>query len=100
MYDAQGNSFDPQAVAIIIWAGLHDWVVGRTPPRHTYPPMRAVTAAFREVREYVGNGGLVGCLRPFPHDLHDRLLDAAGPAHLSGSPPDALPTAAEDGRRS
>ncbi len=71
MYDAQGNSFDPQAVAIRIWTGLHGWAAGNKFTRHMFPPMNDVVAAYGEVRGYVEGRGLVGCLRPSPHDLHD-----------------------------
>ena len=98
-YDAQGNSFDPQAVAIRLWAGLHEWALGGAMARHVYPVLEEVVESFRTVREYIDGRGLVGCLRPFPHDLYDQLLQLDAPAHLSGTAPDASIPAAEHGRR-
>ena len=98
LYDAQGNSFDPQAVALRLRDGIHEWAAGGLLSRHPYPDLATVTAAFEEDRHYVENRGLLGCARPFPHDLHDRLLCIGGTPQLSATPAASSSPAAEHGR--
>ncbi len=99
LYDGQGKSFDPQAVVIRLRDGLRRWAQGDVLPRQQYPAMDRVEEAFQEVHAYVEQRGLLGCTRPFPHDLRDRLIAAALTPQLSDTPPEHLSPAAEDGRR-
>ena len=100
LYDAQGNSFDPQALVVRMREGLRRWAHGEQPDRHAYPAMDTVARAFVNVRRYVADRGLGGCKHPFPHDLHDRLLGVVGTPAFSATPPLSPNPAAEDGRRS
>ena len=64
-----------------------------------FPAPSVSDAAHAEVRSYAEDRGLVGCPRPFPHDLYDQLLCAEGTPIFSDTPPDKNLIAAEDGRR-
>ena len=99
MYDAQGNSFDPQALLVRMQAGLRQWARGEMRTRHEYPGMDAVANAFGTVQRYVADRGLGGCAHPFPHDLHEQMIRAAAPPDFSATPPIQPPPAAEYGRR-
>ena len=100
MYDAQGNSFDPQALMIRMQDGVRHWAGGGQCARHEYPGMDAVANAFGVVQRYVAERGLGGVAHPFPHDLHERLIRAAGAPSFSATPQPHSNPAAEDGRRS
>ena len=99
MYDAQGNSFDPHAIVMRLRDGIRQWAAGGPVGRHQYPSMDAVAGAFEDVKRYVSDRGLGGCTRPFPHDLFDGLIAAAGTPAFSATPAAPI-TTAEDGRRS
>ena len=100
MYDAQGNSFVPQALVIRMQDGLRQWARGEMSTRHEYPGMDTVASAFGAVQRYVAERGLGGCAHPFPHDLYERLIRAAGTPAFSATPQTHSLPAAEDGRRS
>ena len=100
MYDAQGNSFDPQALMIRMQDGVRQWTRDGQSARHQYPAMYAVSDAFDTVQRYVAERGLGGVAHPFPHDLHERLIRAAGTPSFSATPQAHPDPAAEDGRRS
>ncbi|MFM7989351.1 MAG: hypothetical protein ACKPKO_59560, partial [Candidatus Fonsibacter sp.] len=50
LYDAQGNSFDRQAVMLRLQHGLRGWASGQLVCRHEYPDMTVVARAYDEVR--------------------------------------------------
>ena len=103
LYDAQGNSFDPQAVLLRMQRGIVDWARGVDLARHEFPSAVSVSEAFTVVRDYVRTRGLSGVDHPFPHDLREWLLALEGGTQLSPTPrmvhgADATYPAAEHGR--
>ena len=103
LYDAQGNSFDPQAILVRMQRGVLGWARGEELARHEFPSASAVTEAYASVLEYVRARGLVGADHPFPHDLREWLLTLETGSQLSQTPgvvPEAerLRPAAEYGR--
>jgi len=104
LYDAQGNSFDPQAVMLRLQPGVLGWTRGETGARHVYPSASAVHGAFGAVLEYVRGRGLAGVEHPYPHDLREWILNMEDGSPFSQTPAvvrDERVTdqAAEHGRR-
>jgi len=86
LYDAQGNSFDPQAVLIRLQSGVLGWARGDVVARHEYPMAAAVRDAYSAVLGYVRGRGLQGAEHPYPHDLREWLLGLEAVAQLSQTP--------------
>ena len=87
-YDAQRNSFDPQAVDIMITESIRQWSNGEGPPRHEYEPPSRVQMVFQTIGDYTRARGLPAVESPFPYDLRGGLLtdqDGADPK-LSSTP--------------
>ncbi len=104
MYDAQGNSFDPQAVCLRLQLGVQMWAAGTLERRHDYPRLQEVQRAYAQVLAYVRERGLVGCESPFPYDLRGWLTRVDEDSPPSLTPPicyaeSNTEAAAEDGRR-
>ena len=74
LYDAQGNSYDPQAVEIRIAEGIRQWSNGKSLQRHEYIPPSQVQHAFQTVHDYVRARGLQAVDSPFPWDLRRGML--------------------------
>ena len=102
LYDAQGNSFDPQAVLIRVQQGLVAWMNGAELERHVFPGIAVLREEYTKVSAYVQGRGLTGCDHPFPHDLRDYLMASERPTQWSTTPTLATeggnPAAAEHGR--
>ena len=103
LYDAQGNSFDPQTVLLRMQKGVMEWARGRELVRHEFPSATAVSEAFTGVRDYIRARGLNGADHPFPHDLREWLLALEEGTQFSQTPgavhvADAACPAAEYGR--
>ena len=106
LYDAQGNSFDPQAVEIRIMEGVRQWSNGEGLGRHQYVAPSRVTEVFQEIYGYARARGLPAMESPYPYDLRtDLLLDRDGREPVTtgslahdGEREGAPNTTAEDGR--
>ena len=86
LYDAQGNSFDPQAVLLRMQKSVADWARGEDLVRHEFPSAASVNEAFAVVRDYVRMRVLNGVDYPFPHDLREWLLALERETQLSPTP--------------
>ncbi|MFM7980955.1 MAG: hypothetical protein ACKPKO_16720, partial [Candidatus Fonsibacter sp.] len=60
LYDAQGNSFDSQAVFLRLAEGARMYIEGHLDGRHAFPPLAVARSAFAEVLCYVNQRGLHG----------------------------------------
>ena len=103
LYAAQGNSFDAQAVSLIIQMGVHMWAAGELTRRHEIPRLHEVCQAYATVLDYVRSRRFVGCEFPFPHDLRTWAAEIDDDTPPPLTPPVQLAdqrtgTAAEDGR--
>ena len=106
LYDAQGNSFGPQAVEIRIAEGIRQWSNGEGLERHQYVAPSIVNEVFHEIYNYARTRGLPAVESPYPYDLRaDLLADRDGREPVtSGSPAEdgdggnATNAAAQDGR--
>ena len=74
LYDAQGNSFDPQAVEIRVMEGIRQWSNGEGLERHVYEAPSRVHEVFREVYAHTRARGLLAVESPLPYDLRSDLL--------------------------
>ena len=108
LYDAQGNSFDPQAVEIRIAEGIRQWSNGEGLARHVYEAPSQVQVVFKEIYDNARARGLPAVESPFPYDLRgDLLADRDGMEPVLSDTPTAeggqdtgtsRTTAAGDGR--
>ena len=74
LYDAQGKSFDPQAVEIRIADGIRQWSIGEGPPRHAYVPPSQGQNVFQTIYDYARAKGLPAVGSPFPYDLRREMF--------------------------
>ena len=72
LYDAQANSYDPQAVEIRIAEGIRQWSNGEGLRRHEYVPPSQVQNVFQTIHDDVRARGLQVVESPFPYDLRKR----------------------------
>ena len=72
-YDAQGNSFDPQAVMIRLGEGIRPWSHGEGPPRHGYAAPSRAQVVFQTLHNYTKERGLPAVESPYPYELRDDL---------------------------
>ena len=80
LYDAQGNSYGPQAVDIRIAEGIRRWSNGEGPRRHDYVPPGQLQNVFQTIYDYVRARGLPAVESPFPYDLRRKMLADRGRA--------------------
>ena len=66
LYDAQGNSFDPQAVEIRVTEGIRQWSNGEGLERHVYEAPSKVQVVFQEVYDYTRTKGVAYSGAPLP----------------------------------
>ena len=88
LYDAQGNTFDPQAVEIRIAEAIRQWSNGEGPRGHEYVPHSQAQNVFQTIYDCVRARGLPAVESPFPYDLRREMLadrDGMGPT-LSDTP--------------
>ena len=78
LYDAQGNSFDPQAVVIRIAEGIRQWSNGEGPPRHEYEAPSRAQGIFQTIHGCAMERGLPAVESPYPYDLRSDLLADRG----------------------
>ena len=86
MYDAQGNSFDPQAALLNLQAGFRVWAAGGPMTRHVFPNVAAAREAYAGVLSYVRGRGLAGADHPFPHDIREWLMSVDSESQFSQTP--------------
>ena len=90
LYDAQGNSFVPQAVDIRIMEGIRQWSNGEGLERRQYEAPSRGREVFQEICAYTRARGLPAVEPPFPYDLRaDLLADRDGREPMTSGTPAA-----------